>query len=67
MSVVVMDQQTTERLQAVLDRSEVRDASGRLLGLFIPLMISREELDRRAAEPGGSSLDDILRDLESRA
>jgi hypothetical protein len=72
MSVIVLDQQATERLQAVTDRAEVRDANGRFLGLFTPLSslippMSLEELDRRAAEPGGRPLADILRDLESRA
>ena len=72
MPVVVLDQQATERLQAVTDRVEVRDANGRFLGLFTPFSalippMSREELDRRAAEPGGRPLADILRDLESRA
>lgn len=72
MSVVVFDQQVTEQLEGMLDRAEVRDAKGRLLGMFMPLSelappISREELDRRAAEPGGRPLADILHDLESRA
>ena len=72
MSIVVLDQQATERLQAVTDRAEVRDASGRILGLFTPFAtlippMSRDELDRRAAEPGGRPLADILRDLETRA
>ncbi len=67
MAVIVSDPRLSEQLQTVSDCAELRDATGRLLGFFIPLMISREELDRRAAEPGGRPLADILRDLESRA
>ncbi len=72
MSVIILDQQATERLQAATERAEVRDANGRFLGVFTPFAslippLSQEELDRRAAEPGGRPLADILRDLESRA
>ncbi len=72
MSVIVLDQQATERLQAVTDRAEVRDANGRFLGMSTPFSalfppMSREELDRRTAEPGGRPLADILGDFESRA
>ena len=70
MSVVVMDHQSTEQLQAVAGRTELRDASGRLLGLFTPVAalepsISREELDRRAQGPG-RPLADILADLRAK-
>ena len=71
MSVVVLNQELLERFETVSDRTEVRDAQGRLIGLFTPLSalippISREELDRRAEGPG-RPLADILADLRAKA
>jgi hypothetical protein len=55
---------------------EVRDATGRVVGYFAPVVssqdyravtqpVSEDELDRRSHAGGGRSLADILGDLES--
>jgi hypothetical protein len=71
-----------ERLRQPGGRVEIRDETGQLAGYFTPpsaqaiesglyrdveVPYTDEELDRFAQEPGGRSLDEILKDLEKRA
>jgi hypothetical protein len=72
---IVVDEKTSEQLRRSNDTVFVCDASGRILGQFVPEeidpellepQISEEELDRREREGGGRPLADILKDLEAR-
>ena len=58
--------------------AELCDASGRVIGAFIPVafrcfyedlepQVSEEELERRSRDEGGRSLAEILADLEKSA
>ena len=68
---IIVDPATQSRLEDVQHVAEICDASGRVLGRFVPVLedlipepeISEEELRRREAE-GGRPLADILADLE---
>jgi hypothetical protein len=82
MSSVVLDSEVLERLRQPGGRVEIRDEAGQLAGYFTPpsdhttesnpyrsveVPFSDEDLDRFEEEPGGRSLDEILRDLEGRS
>lgn len=74
MSTIVLDEQTVKWFDGVRGQTEVRDETGRLCGLFFPApatpyepMLSDEEWDRIADEPGGRSLAEILADLKARS
>jgi hypothetical protein len=72
---IVVDSAMQSRLEGMQVVAEICDASGRVLGRFIPVQqklilepqISDEELRRREAEGGGRPLADILADLEKLA
>jgi hypothetical protein len=75
---VKIDAATRERLRAAEGTVELVDENGHPIGYFqrilpppydesiIPPM-SREELQRRINEPGGRSLEEILKDLKDPA
>ncbi len=82
MSSVVLDSQVLERLRQPGGLVEIRDETGQLAGYFTPpgehpkesslyrdveVPFTDEELDRFEQEPGGRSLDEILKDLEKRS
>ena len=78
MSVVVLDPSTAKQFEDFSERMVLSNSTGRLLGVYLPIDSSRhygivrspysdEELDAIEAEPGGRTLAEILRDLESRA
>lgn len=82
MSSVVLDSRVIERLRQPGGRVEIRDEAGELAGYFTPrrenpmasslyrtveVPFTDEELDRFEHEPGGRSLDEILKDLEKRS
>jgi hypothetical protein len=73
---VLVDNEVSGRLGAVRESVELRDAEGRVYGYFHPVTrpiivndpslkspFSKEELARRAAEPGGRPLAEIWKDL----
>jgi len=72
---IVVDPAMQSRLEGLQVVAELCDASGRVLGRFVPVQqevilepqISEEELRRREAEGGGRPLADILADLRKRA
>ena len=76
MTQLVADAQLPAKLEQVTGEVEIVNTSGRRLGRFIPAetppeplipwdpSITQEELDRRAQEPGGRSLAEILARLE---
>ena len=72
---VVVNPETESKLVGVRHVTEVCDASGRVLGHFVPKVeaevldpgVSDEELDRREREESGRPLADILADLRKRA
>ena len=77
MEKVILEQTIRARLVACTQVVELCDEPGATIGRFVPeelfrssayawarASISDEELDRRAAEPGGSSLAEILQRLE---
>ncbi len=72
---IVVDPATQARMEGLQMVADLCDASGRVLGRFVPVQqelilepqISREELRRREAEGGGRSLAEILADLEKLA
>ena len=82
MSEPIFDSATLSKLREIHEPLEIRDESGQLVGYFTPhsrypgepghhgdmdVPFTEEELDRFEQEPGGRSLDDILRDLEKRS
>jgi len=70
MPAVINDPATLETLRQARKMLELRDATGTVLGYFVPECtipkISDEELERRKREGGGRPLKDILSDLEKR-
>lgn len=68
---IVVDPATQSRLEGLQVVADICDASGRVLGRFVPVQqelilepqISEEEIRRRIAEEGGRPLADILADL----
>lgn len=78
MTRVTLDNETVGKLHDLRENLEVCDASGRLLGYFVPTedtamyaevdaRVSDEELDRREAEEEGRPLAEILKDLKEMA
>ncbi|HEY3967922.1 MAG TPA: hypothetical protein VGM05_25390 [Planctomycetaceae bacterium] len=78
MTKVIVDPTTGAKLALARDPLELCDDSGHVFGHFIPLpegngqslmepQVSDEELDRRAREGGGRTLDEILADLGKKA
>ncbi|HZW29470.1 MAG TPA: hypothetical protein VFF52_02120 [Isosphaeraceae bacterium] len=82
MSSVVLDSKALEQLQQFEGRVEIRNQAGELVGYFMPpddrslesllyrdveVPFTDEELDRFESEPGGRTLDEILKDLEKRS
>lgn len=70
---IIVDEHLHNRLMGLISPVELCDASGRILGRFVPaatdygpveLQVSNEELEQRAREGGGRPLRDILADLE---
>ncbi|MBL8794174.1 MAG: hypothetical protein JNM56_09730 [Planctomycetia bacterium] len=77
MSKIIVDDILRAKLSQVFQTAEVRDAEGKLLGHFTPVIdpellaamqspASDEELARREREETGRPLADILADLERR-
>jgi hypothetical protein len=75
MERIIVDAALPERLKSFVRPVELCDADGTVLGRYTPDAaqfdnldpgVTAEELDRRANEPGGRSLVDILADLEKR-
>lgn len=76
MKKIIVDQAICDQLSDVCDPAELCDESGRVIGYFHPAVDddyegyespnSVEELERRAKEGGGRSLDEIMADLEKR-
>jgi hypothetical protein len=79
---VTLDSKSLEQLRRIEERVEIRDEAGQLIGYFTPpddrplgvslcdngeLPFTEEDLDRFESEPGGRSLDEILKDLEQRS
>jgi hypothetical protein len=76
MNQIIIDAELKARLNNLNELMEVRDESGRTLGYFHPAPssvdsekrvgrspITREELERRRAEPSGRPLAEILDEL----
>jgi hypothetical protein len=78
----IFDSVTLNKLRQINERVEIRDEAGQLVGYFIPLddrsleaslyqdvevPFTDEDLDRFEQEPGGYTLDEILKDLEKRS
>lgn len=73
---IILDNTTLERLQGRDTLAELCDASGSLVGYFIPAAASREdyrwalrqfteqEIERARREPGGLSIDEVLAGLK---
>jgi hypothetical protein len=81
MSSVVLDSEVLERLRQPGGLVEIRDETGQLAGYFTPpaakptetglygdveIPSTDDDLDRFEQEPGGRTLDEILKDLEKR-
>jgi hypothetical protein len=76
MNRIVVDQSICDTLSELCVPAELCDKSGRVIGYFHPAgdddyegyesPLSDEELDRRAREGGGRSLEEIMADLEKR-
>jgi hypothetical protein len=73
MTRIIIDKAMLAKLHNLTEYLEVCDESGKRLGFFSPAVeesldvpFSEEELDRFDREPGGRSLAEILRDLESK-
>ncbi len=72
---IILDNTTLERLQGRDTLAELCDASGSLVGYFIPAGMLREdyqwavrqftdvEIERARREPGGLSIDEVLASL----
>jgi hypothetical protein len=82
MSSVILDSDVLERLRQPGGLVEIRDKMGQLAGYFTPpaaqptesglyldveIPFTDADLDRLEQEPGGRTLDEILKDLEKRA
>lgn len=76
MSQIIVDDELRAKLRQLFQTAEVRDAQGKLLGHFMPVIdaeflaallpqVSDEELTRREREETGRPLADILADLKS--
>jgi len=70
MSEITIPDNVAAALTQARGRVHLRSQSGQLLGEFTPEplvpwdpSITREDIERIAREPGGSSLDDILKRL----
>ncbi len=74
MTQLVLDAETARKLREAGQYTELRDPAGAILGYFRPAVSSddykkyekpftKEELDRARNEPGGRTLDEIMRDL----
>lgn len=77
MTRIVLDSSAVDQLGALHELAEVCDASGRIVGYFRPatdpslyrrvkVPFTDAELTRFEEEPGGRSLDEIMRDLRGR-
>ncbi len=74
MGKLVADETIGPKLARAAEEMEVVDVSGKALGLFFPFQtdpglaarspFSREEIEKRRREPGGSPLAEVLRELE---
>jgi hypothetical protein len=79
---VILDSKSLEQLRQAEECVELRDEAGQLVGYFIrpedrsseaslyrdvEVPFTDEDLDRFESEPGGRTLDEILKDLEKRA
>jgi hypothetical protein len=78
MTNIVLDADTAQKLRGAGQYLELRDPAGVVVGYFRPAVkpehykqfevpFTKEELDRFANEPGGRSLEEILRDLRGKA
>lgn len=78
MTTITLTSEVADRLRNAVFGAELRDFEGKVVGYFYPDLsaeqlenyecpLSPEELDRRSKEPGGRSLEDILRDLRKLA
>ena len=79
MTHITLPDSVSAMLRGLQSGAEIHDESGQLLGHFIPAVdkslydqveipeFTEEELRRMENEPGGRSLDEILKDLEKRA
>ena len=78
MTKLMVDETLPAQLTGREFPAELCDASGRVIGAFIPValrcvyedlepQVSEEELERRSREEGGRSLAEILADLEKNA
>jgi len=78
MTKLMVDETLPGRLAGLENPVELCDASGRVVGAFIPAalrtfyddmepQVSEEELKRRSREESGRSLAEILADLEKKA
>lgn len=76
MSITISDPQLLAQLMST-DKVEIKDPSGRLIGVFVPDGLGRlppgvkspfsdEELVELRKQRGGRPLADIMRDLEAR-
>ena len=76
MNRVLVDDGLRSRLDEFRTQTEFCDQNGRVFGYYIPVgnqpqdlsdwisgLISDEELERRAREPGGSTTEEVLRRL----
>jgi len=78
----IFDSTTLNKLRQIHERMEIRDEAGQLVGYFTPpddrsleaslyreveVPFTDEDLDRFESEPGGRTLDEILKDLEERS
>lgn len=68
MSELIADADLSSKLARVTEPVDIIDTSGRKLGRYVPEplvpwdpSITKEELDRRAAEPGGMPLAEFWR------
>jgi hypothetical protein len=77
MTRFVLDAEATERLRATHERVEVCDEKGKTVGYFLPSTdrglyrifdcpFAEKEIERARNEPGGRSLEEIMRDLRGR-
>lgn len=78
MDKIRIDAATRDKLSQFREEVHLVDDEGLVLGTFRPLNVppydeslippmSREELERRLSQPGGRTLDEILKDLKDSA
>ncbi len=70
MTRVIADTGLSAKVRAAGDMLEVCDESGRVIGYYQPALttrspFSREELERRRREEGGSTLEEIMGELRA--